>query len=141
MKTSELRKLIREEVRSVLNEADLAATGDRDVKLIISYLNSIGIKPVYPRHFIGYFNKKREINVELGEGNNKPLTKEYEALKNDQANFRQVLQKANVPNKPVLVSTYQDKFGSYSLNIVNTDIKGNLEMAKRMKDSQYFILK
>lgn len=141
MEITEFRKLIREEIRKVLNEADLAATGDRDVKLIISYLNSIGIKPVYPRHFIGYFNKKREINVELGEGGNKPLTKEYEALKKDQANFRQVLQKANVPNEPVLVSTYQDKFGSYSLNIVNTDIKGNLEMAKRMKDPQYFILK
>lgn len=141
MKITEFRKLIREEVRKALSEADLAATGDGDIKLIITYLNSIGIKPVYPRHFIGSFNTKREIDVELGERSNKPFTKEYEALKNDQAKFRQVLQKANVPNKPVLVSTYQDKFGSYSLNIVNTDVRGNLEMAKRMKDPQYFILK
>lgn len=141
MKALEFRKLIREEVRRVLFEADLAVTADSDIKLIISYLNSIGIKPVYPRHFIGSFDTKREINVELGEGGNKPFTKEYEALKNDQANFRQVLQKANVPNKSVLVSTYQDKFGSYALNIVNTDVRGNLEMVKRMKDPQYFILK
>ena len=140
MKTSEFRKLIREEVRRVLKEVDLKATGGSDVKLIITYLNSIGIKPVYPRHFIGLFDKKREIDVELGEGQNKPFTKEYEALKSNQANFRQVLQKANVPNKPVLVSTYQDKFGTYVLSIVNTDIKGNLEMVKRMKDPQYFIL-
>ena len=141
MKITEFRKLIKEEIHKAINEVNLAATGDNDVKLIISYLNSIGIKPVYPRHFIGSFNTKREIDVELGEGNNKPFTKEYEALKNDQAKFRQVLQNANVPNKPVLVSTFQDKFGTFVLSIINTDVRGNLEMAKRMKDSQYFILK
>lgn len=142
MKQSQLRNIIREEVRNVLIEGtSLIATADRDVQLIINYFNSIGIKPVYPRYFTGLFDEKRELDVDMTR-DNKPFTKEYAALENNQTKFRQMLQKANVPDKPVLVCMYQDKFGSYGLGIYNTSLKQRTAaLTSNTKDFQSFIIK
>jgi hypothetical protein len=140
MKASEFKKLIREEVRRVLKEdVALKATSDSDLQLIIDYLRSIGIKPVFPRFFTNTFEDTRDLEVSFDY--KKRPSKEYEALQTNQAKFREVLQKANVPNTPVLVYIVQDNFGGYMLGMLNRNIKQVLDRFSKDEGFQSFIIK